>query len=342
MKNITHGSPRRFAAKRKHKWFGWFAVATGVVNLFSNTGEDPLLWTFVCFVFIGIGVFLLRGPDLSTKAQNKSREFKSKIDEAAQELANSSGGKTVVAYRNLEELLMPSIKLERIKSRLAVQPNSSKSPTNRPEKSGNLARLVFPEVSFVKGLLKSSSRINKNGNLEGLPQLSNSTTYSQQFEDILTEIGFDKSRIQSDHIGSFSGIEVYKDWIISDQLAFDVDATTRGEVNVDQHVQIDAKGERWPGAATAVFASTTWSHSFPLSLGQISEARRVISQLNAISDAMKPKSVTSADIAVMIETILNNSGQSPAEKLKQLSDLRFQRLLTDSEFEAAKSKVLGI
>ena len=44
----------------------------------------------------------------------------------------------------------------------------------------------------------------------------------------------------------------------------------------------------------------------------------------------------------MMETILNSSGQPPAEKLKQLSDLRFQRLLSDSEFEAAKARILGI
>jgi hypothetical protein len=44
----------------------------------------------------------------------------------------------------------------------------------------------------------------------------------------------------------------------------------------------------------------------------------------------------------MIETILSNSGQPPAEKLKQLSDLRFQRLLSDSEFDAAKARILGI
>jgi hypothetical protein len=39
---------------------------------------------------------------------------------------------------------------------------------------------------------------------------------------------------------------------------------------------------------------------------------------------------------------MSNSGQPAAEKLKQLSDLRFQRLLSDSEFEAAKAKILGI
>ena len=90
------------------------------------------------------------------------------------------------------------------------------------------------------------------------------------------------------------------------------------------------------------FVSTNWSHTFPFDLNQVSEARRIVAQLSVVIENLKPASVTSADITKMIETIMNNSGQPAAEKLKQLSDLRFQRLLSDSEFEAAKSRILGI
>ena len=66
------------------------------------------------------------------------------------------------------------------------------------------------------------------------------------------------------------------------------------------------------------------------------------SQLMAVIEELKPKSATTADISALMKTIMNNSGQPAAQKLQQLSDLRYQRLLTDEEFEAAKAKVLGI
>jgi hypothetical protein len=138
-------------------------------------------------------------------------------------------------------------------------------------------------------------------------------------------------------------VEVYKNWIISGQNAFDVDVSTRGEVHVEGNVQVDAKGKKHDmRKANIHFASTNWSHTFPINVEQVSDARRIVTQLSAVIESLKPASATSADISKMIETIMSNSGQPAAEKLKQLSDLRFQRLLSDSEFESAKAKILGI
>ena len=188
-------------------------------------------------------------------------------------------------------------------------------------------------------------------NLENLLKSTKLPDHASQFEQILTDIKFDRSTIQSEHIGSLSGpgmlnktpIEIYKNWIISGQTAFDVDVSTRGEVSVEGNIQIDAKGNKHDLRKAFVhFVSTNWSHTFPLHVEQVSDARRIVGQLSAVIEAMKPSGVTSADISKMMETILNSSGQPPAEKLKQLSDLRFQRLLSDSEFEAAKARILGI
>jgi hypothetical protein len=226
-------------------------------------------------------------PKSIERSQKKADKLQSKIDQATRDLENASGGKAVVAYRNLENIL-----------------KSTKLPD-----------------------------------------------HADQFNNILSEIKFDKATIQSAHIGTLSGpsilnktpIEVYKNWIISGQTAFDVDVSTRGEVNVEGNVQIDAKGKKHDlRTATIHFASTDWAHTFPFNLEQVSEARKIVSQLSAVIDSMKPTAATSADIAKVIEAIMGNSGQPAAEKLKQLSDLRFQRLLSDSEFEAAKTKILGI
>jgi hypothetical protein len=94
--------------------------------------------------------------------------------------------------------------------------------------------------------------------------------------------------------------------------------------------------------ASVQFVSSSWSQTFPTNVNAVSDARRIVAQLSVVTDSLKPAGVTTADITKMIETILSNSGQPPAEKLKQLSDLRFQRLLSDSEFDAAKARILGI
>lgn len=283
----TQDSPRKFAAKYRSKWQGWVAVAFGTSWLIS--GEPALM--VVGALMIGLGVFFLRGrgtsPRAIERAQKKADKVQSRVDEAVRSLESSSGGRAVVAYRNLE------------------------------------------------GVMKSTKSPN----------------YQASLTQILQDIDFDKSRLDSVHIGSISGpgilnrvpIEIYKDWIIVGQAAYDVDASTRGEVHVEGNVQIDAKGnKRDMRTAFVNFVSTDWSHTFPFNLDQVSDARRYVAQLAAVTDALKPTGITSSDIAKMIETILNNSGQPAAEKLKQLSDLRYQRLLSDAEFESAKAKILGI
>lgn len=285
--NDSQENRRPFAAKYKYKWQGWVALVAGL----GWVASGDIVTTIFGVLMLALGVYLLRGQGVSPKSiersQRKADKLQSKIDQATRDLEHASGGKAVVAYRNLEKIM-----------------KATKAPD-----------------------------------------------WTSQFQKILSDINFDASSIQSDHIGTLSGpnalnktpIEVYKNWIISGQNAFDVDVSTRGEVNVEGNVQIDSKGKKHDlRTANISFASTNWAHTFPFSLAQVSEARKIVSQLSAVIDSMKPTGATSADIAKIIETITTNSGQPAAEKLKQLSDLRFQRLLSDAEFEAAKAKILGI
>jgi hypothetical protein len=171
-----------------------------------------------------------------------------------------------------------------------------------------------------------------------------------RLNEILSDIQFDRKTIVSQLLGvvptpgMFSPpVEVFKDWIISGQIGFNIDQSTRGEVNLDGSIQVDSKGNKKDmRTATMQFVSTTWSHVFSIDPDSASDARRIVSQLGVIADSQKPSGVTLSDISKLIETILNNSGQPAADKIKALSDLRFQRLLSDEEFEAAKAKVLGI
>jgi hypothetical protein len=189
--------------------------------------------------------------------------------------------------------------------------------------------------------------------LEGLLRETKSPEYLVRFEEILRELKFDKTKVASTRIGVIPSsrnfmtagtpIEVFNDWIIYGEQAFDTDSSTRGEVHIEGSIQIDGKGNKQDlRSASVMFLSSSWSKTFQIDLQSTAEARRIVGQLSAVSDSRKPVGVTSADISIMIETILNNTGQPAAEKVAQLSDLRYQRLLTDQEFESAKAKVLGI
>jgi|694.fasta_scaffold131933_2 hypothetical protein len=187
--------------------------------------------------------------------------------------------------------------------------------------------------------------------LESLIKNTKTADAQERFDAILAAIKFDPKSIESKFIGSIPragawkivNVEIYKDWIISLDESFDVDISTRAEVHVDGTITYDAKNNKIDNrTATIQFVSTDWSTSFGISPDRADDARRMASQLMAVIEELKPKGVTTADISELMKSILNASGQPAAQKLQQLSDLRYQRLLTDEEFEAAKAKVLGI
>lgn len=179
---------------------------------------------------------------------------------------------------------------------------------------------------------------------------------SERLNELLKSIDFDKSRIDSKFLGSVANlagpmfgsadkksIRVYQDWVIAGEIGFDFDVSTRGQVNVDGSITYDKKNNRVDNrTATLQLATQEWSYAFKIHPDQADEARRIVNQLAAIIEELKPKGVTAADIQDAMSKLVSNSGKSPAEKLEELSNLRYQRLLTDAEFEAAKSKILDL
>jgi hypothetical protein len=149
-------------------------------------------------------------------------------------------------------------------------------------------------------------------------------------------------------------VEVFRDWIIYGEEAHDVDATTRGDVYVDGSVQMtptlvsngkESKVENTrvdTRTAQVQFVAESWAMGVPIDPDQANAARLVVAQLAVHVESLKPHGLTFQDIRTLVDAILNNTGQPPAEKLQQLSNLRYQRLLSDDEFEQAKSKILGI
>lgn len=227
------------------------------------------------------------------------------------------------------------------------------SPRSLESQEKKLKKLE-DQIQSAKKILEASSggkAVVAYRRLESLFKAKKDASGNERFQEILREMSFDKSKVESVHLGTipsagiFQGkpVEVYKDWIISGEIAYDVDSSTRADVNVEGSITVDNKGKKHDMRTASVqFASTSWAHTFPLSISHVSDARRIIGQLAAITETLKPRGVTSDDIASMIDTILSNTGQAPAEKLKQLSDLRYQRLVSDAEFEIAKARILGL
>ena len=181
-------------------------------------------------------------------------------------------------------------------------------------------------------------------------------SYSKTLSDLLASIKFDESRVESKYLGSLvnvsSGnlngsdretIRIYQQWVVSGTMGYDFDVSTRGDVNVDGSVQFDKNNNEVDmRTATLHLATQDWSKAYKILPSEVDEARRILNQLAAIVEELKPKVLTAGDMQDAMEKLLASSGKSPAEKLEELSNLRYQRLLTDQEFQAAKMKILEI
>lgn len=167
---------------------------------------------------------------------------------------------------------------------------------------------------------------------------------------MLASIKFDPSRLESPALGGVlarSGpkVEVFRDWVIRGQEAYDVDPTTSAKV-VCSGSQLQDRDNR---KAELQIVSASWAMRVPIFPDRANEARFVADQLNAITRALTPRAATSADIKAlgadieaMLDKLVMASGPSPAEKISQLSDLRYGRLISDDEYESAKVRILGI
>lgn len=197
-------------------------------------------------------------------------------------------------------------------------------------------------------------------NLEATSKSSHGSESSTKTAEAIGAAGIDLGSLSSPRYGSLTAlggglVEIHRDWIIFGQEAHDVDATTRGQVFADGSIQVtsavitDKKKKSQVvnqqhdlRTATLQITSATWSMSVPIHPDQTSEARRLVDQLATHVESLKPQAATAGDIRLMVDTILSNTGQPPAEKLRQLSNLRYEQLLTDDEFESAKIRILGI
>lgn len=191
-------------------------------------------------------------------------------------------------------------------------------------------------------------------NLEYLVRKTYKKEASAKFIELLDSVSFDRTRVESKLLGTINNkgsfslgrdgqVRVYKDWVVAGKIGFDFDISTRGAVTVDGSIQYGKNNQKFDNrSASLQLATQDWSHSFSIDPDEADEARRILKQLEAIIEQLKPQPVSASEIAQIMDTLLSSTGKSPAEKLEELSNLRYQRLLTDIEFEKAKGKILGI
>jgi hypothetical protein len=327
---------RKFAARYSYQWQGWTLIVIGVFGVAGSAERLSLYTVFVGLALSAWGVYLLRGVGKKPKAEPPAKDPSSSV--------NSNGSKDASAAGFFGTFF----------AAIALMFSGSGVKAKREEWAQKKADRLSEKIDIAKRRLAKSSggaAVVAHRDLMKVLKSSKNPNVQGQLAEIFEEIEFDPASVVSQKIGSVpllamfstTQVEVFRDWIIAGQQAFDIDSSTRGEVHLDGAIQIDAKGNKHDmRKATLQFVSAKWSHTFPINPDSASDARRIVAQLASITDSQKPAGVTTEDISRMLETILNNTGQPAAEKLQQLSDLRYQRLLSDSEFEAAKARVLGI
>lgn len=197
-------------------------------------------------------------------------------------------------------------------------------------------------------------------NLEATVRQRHPRDAEKQLSAALSSIEFDLRAIDSPVIGYVATVdggyvEVFRDWVVLGQTAHDVEPSTRGDVYMDGSVQVtstavtDAKGrervlkeEHDLRTAHLQFTSASWRMGAAIPPDTVNQARMLVAQVGAHATSLVPSSATSEDISAIVRAIINSTDQPPAEKLRQLGNLRFERLLTDEEFARAKSVILGI
>ncbi len=203
----------------------------------------------------------------------------------------------------------------------------------------------FPELSGAR-LVVAYER------LEAIVRKAYKQSAPAKLSELIESVGFDVSRLESKFLGSVTNfsnrgfgdqIRIYKDWVIAGSIGYDFDVSTRGEVTQSGSVHYGKNNQKIDDRhANLVLATQEWSVSFEINPNHADEARRILSQLLAIVEQSKPKAVSATEMAESMERLMNSSGKSPAEKLEELSNLRYQRLLTDKEFEQAKARILDL
>jgi hypothetical protein len=262
------------------------------------------------WLFVYIPLLVIRASQKPTQTQvsvaiqKDTQGLQEKIDRDLEALKSVTGGAAVIAYRNLQTSINKYFEYQmKYESKITGTPMNHKEP-----------------------LLKTETKL----------------------KELVASIGFDPTTLLSTQIGIikcsyWDSVEVFQEFIVYGQVFYNVDESTRGEVHTDGSVQLDSEGKKRDFRTAEVqFISKEWSFSAPLIFDSVSEARRITAQLLLVTESMKPSNATSADIASMVQAILSNTGQSQADRIEQLSALRYQHLLSDEEFQTAKTKILGI
>lgn len=254
-----------------------------------------------------------RETERALAAEQYAQKVQNEVHTGLTTLQTATGGARVVAHRNLYNSI-------------------SKYYGDQVQEVWNSA---LASINFDQSLVESEL-LGDVRSLTWVPVSGNEL--SKRFGEVPSQL-----LLQNGASELLVKVEIFRDWIIYGQEAYDIDSTTRMEVYLEGSKQLGPDGSQVDlRTAEIQFTSANWAKRIRILSDDGNEARHIASQLNLITESLKPSTATAADITSMLNAILNNSGHTAAERIEQLSALRYQRLLSDEEFEAAKTKVLGI
>lgn len=311
MSNVDVSAPPRrpFAAKYAHPGWGVTLIIVGALSTIGvASGSIPSF--IVGLALIAWGIYLVRGRGLTPAKATALARVRDE-QQAARML--------------LPAVVLPSI--ETAATALAVAP---------PGAASFIAyRNVVETVRFFTP-----------------------ATADQTIAAVLTSTGYDAHAVPPP-LGAFPAItppatvEVFASWIIVGQYGYDFERGTRVDVFVDGNVAVSthlvAKGRRTQQVtqehdlrrATVQFTSPSWSFTAEIPIAALSTARELAARLNAVLAQAEPQAATLDDMQSLVERIVASNEQPIEEKIRQLSNLRFERLLSDAEFEHAKARLLS-
>lgn len=299
---------RPFSAKYAHRGWGITLIIVGALSVLGiASGAIPAL--LVGLALIAWGIYLVRGQGITPAKAAKLAQLRAE-HEAARML--------------LPALILPSI--EAAAAALAAPP------------PGGAAFIAYRN-------LIETTRFFAPAHVDEI------------IASVLAATGY-AAHAAAAPLGAFPAVnppttvEVFPQWLNVGQHSYDFERGTHVEIFVDGHFALTshtvAQGRRTQQViqehdlrrATVQFTSPSWSFTAEIPLTALVTARETAARLNALLAQAEPQAATFGEIQAMVERIVASNEQPVEEKIRQLSNLRFERLLSDVEFEQAKARLL--
>lgn len=177
----------------------------------------------------------------------------------------------------------------------------------------------------------------------------------EELNRYLVSQGFSFDQINSPQIGHISStkgrwIEFFEDYVIYNEQSQDYSPLTKIDYLTDGNLEqrVVPRGNSFVhesyDSRRAAIQITDGKEKIYVEVNHSGglEAKAMISQVKARIAVISPKSITSHDIQQLVSAIINSSSQTNSQKIEDLDKLRYKRLLSDTDYKLAVTKILDL